>query len=189
MDHGRHGDDVLMLTWLQILTLGLFAAIMFKGTQILFVTGKIALDPRCCCVADCTNCAAGKGHVNHFEVTFAGIANSGCGSCGTYNTTFIVDGSGFPVACTATSGSFTDPCVGFGNVFNVQVWIHAVAGIYYARVTLTESYAGWHVIWEASLGTTKPDCTAFSSLNLPYVSGGLYHCNAAGATCSLTSVP
>lgn len=82
--------------------------------------------------------------------------------------------------------------------FNVAVQAIVRSGDYITRVVMTITIVGGPPyptgmvnsagIFEYNHGTTKPDCSAFSSLSIPYVSqsGG---CDFSGVTLTVTSIP
>lgn len=147
-----------------------------------------------CCVTTCQACVGG---VTAFQVDISGMVNGSCTGCTNWNTTFVTDtypGRCFGINCGRSVG-FTNIGLG-GACGRALVSCHLLndGTDWITRIILSDggglndaSCAGWSNIFEHNHGTTMPDCTSFSSLAHPWVSG-TSGCNGSGATVLLSSL-
>lgn len=147
-----------------------------------------------CCEGIKCPCACTDAWVD-IEVTFAGVADGLCSDCDpSFNDTFILTRT--LNDCLATgrcywryveSGTCDDPC------FYANVHYYDVDGHYYFNVRVDDHGSCGTLLnpdgyWFADLGLSKPDCTNWTDLNIPYVSSSGSECDWSSATCSVSSV-
>lgn len=185
-----------------ICVLGLWHPALWMGLPLFFWAG-------CPCCGDCPFC--NPSYTGRFQVDVSGMADgSGSGFCtgceawdGTYflnRTSGGIGGCFWHYLPTIDIG----PCFGFSGTVpkSIRVEANAVFGTYYTRVLLINcvglggGFTDGHCNFEKAHGAVAPDCGAFSSLNVPFVSnggscsglGGSSACNGSAATVTVTAV-
>ncbi len=117
----------------------------------------------------CANCS--DGTPNTLQVVMGGFTNSACGNCNTYyNGTFVVTFNSSISTSTFCRWTYTLPSAcSIYNTISVQLG----AGVTYAlSVSIAPSGLLSNYAWNNNLGS-QPDCTAWSSLSIPYDSDSI----------------
>ncbi len=130
----------------------------------------------CFCVGDCpcNNCSENKPPCC-LIVTLSGITDGTCSFCDiTMNRSF---------ACYYTSnctwvGSIPDCCDDCEDT--ITVTLTESSGDYILTVTVGDD------IWEVNLGTSKPDCSNWSDLNVPIDTSGS-GCTTGSSSCTVSA--
>lgn len=122
------------------------------------------------------------------------MTNDGCGSCGDYNGSYILDHDASDTTvntCYWRYSQSSAPCVSDPNEsLQVQLAINWGAGDF-LQVAVEEYIGGtkqWGVEFLASLAS-QPDCDALDDTDLPYDTQSItFPCDASGATCTLNPI-
>lgn len=96
-------------------------------------------------------------------------------------------------ACDFGITMISGPCGDFGLTPEFVRWRVILDGSDYYTYIIVGQFSGscqnyW--TWRLNHGSSKPDCSAYSSTNIPFyqdASGG--RCDFSGVTCALTSIP
>lgn len=147
----------------------------------LWMLGGIAIPlfffASCPCCSACPNCSAIPGS---FQIVIADVVNATCTDCSEVNATYTTDDNwkcdtSSDTVCFWNKSIGTSPCTAIGvldscihlqqllsgsdYITRVEFWTHNAFGAWAKMLT-----------WEHNHGTSAPDCTAFSSLALTYMS-------------------
>lgn len=144
-------------------------------------------NPGCCFSCDCPFCAGGVPI--ELEVTLAGIANAPtlCTDCNLFNATFILafgelGGSG---CCWRYSFPGGAPC----DATKLEACLQSNISLGYQLLVSLQQDGVWSMTWTASLGFSKPDCTAWSSLDVPRPIATFNDpCDFSSSTCLVTAL-
>ena len=160
----------------------------------------------CPCCGGCS-CTPGTS----FQVDISGVANNTCSNCANFDGTYFLTASATSCTGVATdclwkysNGTMTDVCSPSRSCHGVCVALVEVAG---ASPTCTVSVEGQGftfgigctgfgganqskgVFQEAFGAGSTPDCTDYTSLNVPFQTTINTGCQFSGATCTVTPVP
>ena len=134
----------------------------------------------------CANCSSpGAANAPEFwTMVISGMANNGCGTCATYDGTYVIPVFGLGCLWTVSAG---DNCRS-GDTAEVEAV--TVAGNYWVqgklKLTGTEFY-----VWAQTASGTRPDCLLFEDESLPYdaakSSFTVNDCDPTSATCVVSS--
>ena len=145
----------------------------------------------CCCGPVCTRC---DGAPEQFQIDITGVVDAACTNCEFCNNTFIVDYTGEAFFCNwEYIDSGADLLCGGTNTNPTKVTVQQFfnAGVYETEVAV----AAWNsfltnygdkIQWKYNHGATKPDCTAISGLNIPFLVN--FGCEGGSSTCTLTAL-
>lgn len=124
---------------------------------------------------DCPHCTT--GNLPDLQVDLAGVTNLNCATCASaVNGSFIAGQFG---ACIK-SYTFSAGC----HPDSIKVEVLSVGG-YHVKVDVND------ILNTAQFRknfASKPDCTSWSVLDIPYVGGTSSDCDFTSATCKLTSL-
>ncbi len=174
--------EIGMADWMQILT-----AVLLPLAPLFFLGG-------CPCCGGTNNCTGECTDVPPSEVTvtIAGVVNSACGTCATYNTTYIVTNNA-ATCCGCAYGDITTAFIGSCNttsVDNVDVFIgNNGAGQTRVSVHLTiDGVFGDAFLWQSgNLGARPIACQSIGTINANYVSHtGTNRCASDGSAITVT---
>lgn len=140
-----------------------------------------------CCTEECSFCSGSAPA--QLQVVISGIANDGCGTCTTFNDTFILprDDSEYPTGCTwhywiSDSGSGCTPAdihahlhvPPFGD-YRLDVFARTWGpSPNYAAITWTNDYV------------SKPDCNAWNNEDVALAA--CLECNCSSEDCKVTAL-
>jgi hypothetical protein len=164
----------------------------------------------CCCVSDCENCSAASPE--QYQVDLASFSSDGtfCFECHTIDGTYIVNQAEVPQTGNCVNSIASNSCnwgifdntptayyVSTPNGCGVIVTVQAqISGSNYRTLVEVLPCAGNSPCAAVNTackcqflkdhGTSKPDCSAFSALSIPFFLGSL--CGTSSATCAMTSL-
>lgn len=188
-----------MLTLLYDLLLMLFAALPWAVPMFF----------NCCC--GCNNCD--PGFIRDFQVDISGMANQDCGNCSVLDGTYVATLGGDGSACRSTPTGCVwgyntimtlSPACSYYVIVNLTITQTPIqtptAGHYYLSLIFSTGPcacffgANSRSVFEADLGTTKPDCSVFSGQTLTFVansagcSPSITGCDGTAATVTVTAI-
>ncbi len=168
--------------------------VYFHDGGILFNSGKIAFHEDCCCdTADCGNCSSGFGPLQ-LEVTASGITNRECPNCAVFNGTHITS---FLQACSwcklVTGSEFCNEFIGVQAATILVTLVHPPGSDYLLNVIYGHTSPQSCIVFNYTalyrkVYVEKPDCFAFSSEVLDFVSSSFGPCNNWPATVTLSTI-
>lgn len=152
----------------------------------------------CCCPGGgCGYCTGDTAE--HFEVTLSGIADQTCGSCGSFNTTFILD-KGTPFDSEpVTEINSSVPCnytYDYGSICGVTVEVRLVTFAsfplnlveFQVILIFNDFPIATSISWVHDFtGSYNLDCTSISGQSLAFFNDNTNHCVGAASTCTVTS--
>jgi len=156
------------------------------------------LFPSCiCCATNCSSfCDPAISTSTVFQAVIGGIADATCTPCTAFNNTYVLPYDTIAPFCLyrysfAPNQIFPagDPTCDPPNLQARQIYFQVIlrGGTNYISQLVLDYRAVFLVTWEYDHGTSKPDCSAFSSLSLTLISqSGV--CDASAATASISAV-
>lgn len=161
-------------------------------------------NPGCNCCGETGDCASCQDGIVPTEmiITLAGFANGPICICTTLNADFHLSYFGpvasgctdlfaSPDSCCQFSYVSTFNCTIFGTVgWGVSLYLIQDGGHYYIEVDVGQVGFPINIArFLLDLGTSAPDCTTFSALDIPLdaTNGSAIQCNESAATCVVTS--
>ncbi len=140
--------------------------IQFNAGKVLFVGTKIAMDAACCCVTNpCTHCEAGCTGVGDLTVDIPALRVISCPDCADFadNPWVLTYMGQEPFGCIWDfTGDY--PCP--PPVPLIRAVLSFGGGNY--ELTLLLTLSGVTIAWVVSFGGTKPCCTDWNNLELPW---------------------
>lgn len=131
---------------------------------------------------DCTNCSGtGTTPLNiTCHIPAGTFSNSGCSFCTDVNNTDVAC-SEFGHGCEWAYPIVGTDDIGCGSLgFSVDIQLNKIGSNYKIQIAIAFGTSGATAIhWEKDLGTSKPDCMAFSSLEIPFKDDTNSDCNAS----------
>ena len=166
--------------------------IQFRDNKILFVANKIAMDPDCCCDAECEPCQS-SGPAS-LDVTFSGVLDDACSGCNqindTWNVPFDQDSEASGVCQREWFDTFTvSPMPGCSNGIFVQVYVLYTPATQTRQIQVRVGavFSSAAVFQTSAASPFSPhDCDAFDDLDIPFASDP-GDCDFSSATCTLNS--
>lgn len=145
----------------------------------------------CVGCGDCNHCS---GTVPmEISVTFSGIANyTGCTTCDDLNDTFVLDflweRQGSPLYCQWSYLIPSDSC----GYERITATLQVSGGNYSLSVAIADDDSALSLLWSSVLGSSAPDCDAWSSESLDAQESTLDLCDhgwdsGSPATCEVTA--
>lgn len=141
-------------------------------------------DPNPCACAECS------GDIPRtLEVEFDGIVDGSCADCDDLNT----NGTPFIAPCSLSLGCFWEHELPSTVCAANFIWVFARFDFlgnnaYTLDVTFSTGVV-FIARYEVNFGASKPDCSAWSSLNVPFdADGGGSLCDYTSSTCTVTAV-
>jgi len=155
-------------------------------------TGKVKLHSGDCCV-DCDTCS-GSGPVAYKAKFDAIESNDNCGSCSSYEISYVVPNTATGAICTwANTVGVPDACdVPSAGSAEVRIMASTAGSNHYVSVAYTWGVSGGSAIdidFSENYGTNKPDCVSFNNEDIQRTGDTVSsYCDASAATCRLTAL-
>lgn len=141
--------------------------------------------PCCCKKPACQYCTATP---TQLQVVISGVVDQDCSDCDSLNGTFTldqVDGN----ACQWNYDNDSLSTCFTNESYTAEIYLQSGTTYFlWVRYIGDTGGSGGTIEWLENLGTTKPDCSAWSSQSVSYHTDTISECDGTSATCAVTAL-